>query len=566
MFKPRLILFLLIIPAFFFLLKPGYYNMHDDMQMIRQLSMEKCLQDGQIPCRWSPDLGYGYGYPLFNFYPPLPYIVGQTFRLLGFSFVSTIKLTAVLQFIFSALAMFALAKHFFGPLGGLVSALFYTYAPYHSVNIYVRGAMNEAWALVFFPLIYLYSYKIITSAKNTKNIILLSLSLVGLLLSHNPMVLTMMLFLPFWVIFWAVKKNKNIKIFLPLIASGLISLALTAFYTLPVIFESKLVQIETMFENYYHYTVHFVSLYQLFLSSFWGDGPSLWGPNDQMSFSIGYLHWIIPAVILLFSATKYLKTKKISSPFTISSLLASLGLLAVFLTHQRSSFIWTLLPPIQKIQFPWRFLNHAIFLFSFSVGVLPVFFKTNQKFFKYSSPFVPVGLVLFVLLLINQPLFHPLTSGPLTDQQKFSGLAWQNQITSGIYDYLPKTAKKAATSPAQNYIDSVEPQTALNQIYGAQKGSDWSFFNLDLSAPATIYLSQLYYPNFKITDFNKEIDFQIEPELGRMLINLPAGQHQLYLKLRNTPIRTVSNLISLFTWSGLVLYLGKSWTKNKSKI
>ena len=71
-FWPVLLL-VLIIPTFSFLIKPGlYWNMHDDMQLVRQLEMDKCLKDGQIPCRWTPDLGYGYGYPLFNFYPPLP--------------------------------------------------------------------------------------------------------------------------------------------------------------------------------------------------------------------------------------------------------------------------------------------------------------------------------------------------------------------------------------------------------------------------------------------------------------------------------------------------------------
>ena len=27
----------------------GYFNMHDDLQVMRQLEMEKCIIDGQIP-------------------------------------------------------------------------------------------------------------------------------------------------------------------------------------------------------------------------------------------------------------------------------------------------------------------------------------------------------------------------------------------------------------------------------------------------------------------------------------------------------------------------------------
>src|SRR3972149_11191211 len=76
-FLPMFFVLILSILAGRHLFTPGYFNMHDDLQMMRQLEMEKCILDGQIPCRWVPDMGYGFGFPLFNFYPPLPYLVGQ---------------------------------------------------------------------------------------------------------------------------------------------------------------------------------------------------------------------------------------------------------------------------------------------------------------------------------------------------------------------------------------------------------------------------------------------------------------------------------------------------------
>jgi hypothetical protein len=166
----------------------GYFNMHDDLQMMRQLQMEKCFLDGQIPCRWVPDMGFGYGFPLFNFYPPLPYLVGQIFRVIGYSFVDSAKAIFIVAFMASGVTMYALAQKFFGRLGGVLASAFYIWAPYHAVDIYVRGAMNEAWALIWFPAILLFSYKLITS-KSRSALILLSLSWFGLLTSHNLMVL-----------------------------------------------------------------------------------------------------------------------------------------------------------------------------------------------------------------------------------------------------------------------------------------------------------------------------------------------------------------------------------------
>src|SRR3989344_736405 len=107
------------------LFAPGYFIMHDDLQMMRQLEMEKCFLDGQIPCRWVPDMGYGFGFPLFNYYPPLPYLIGEVFRIFGFTFVFSAKLAFALSIIASGIAMYLLAKDFFGRIGGMLSAIFY---------------------------------------------------------------------------------------------------------------------------------------------------------------------------------------------------------------------------------------------------------------------------------------------------------------------------------------------------------------------------------------------------------------------------------------------------------
>jgi hypothetical protein len=64
------------------LFKSGYFTHHDDVQVIRLYEMNKCMPDFQIPCRWVPDLGGLYGYPLFNYYGPLPYYFGEIFYLL----------------------------------------------------------------------------------------------------------------------------------------------------------------------------------------------------------------------------------------------------------------------------------------------------------------------------------------------------------------------------------------------------------------------------------------------------------------------------------------------------
>jgi len=569
-----IITFILIIPAFSFLLKPGYYNMHDDMQMIRQLEMEKCLKDGQIPCRWTPDLGYGYGYPLFNFYPPMPYLVGQVYRTLGFSYVNSVKATAITQIVLAAAFMYLLATSVFGPIGGFLATIFYTYAPYHALNIFIRGAMNEAWAAVFFPLVFYFSRRLVLE-KKFRFVIGLGASFAGILLSHNPMALTFVPVLFLWVLFWMFSQfkkpfsdffKKQLPTILKLVLSGVFAAGLTAFYTFPVMLESKYVQINTMFQGYYHFSVHFATLFELFISNFWGDGASVWGPNDDMSFMVGYLHWIIPLIISIFIGISIFKSRKnlhkIDQRFWLLLLTIFMGLGAVFMTHNKSTFIWLLIPVIQKIQFPWRFLNHAAFLFSFSAGGIILFIN---KFFPKKEVIISLILALAVLG-INLSYFTPIHYGPITDEQKFSGKAWNNQITSGIYDYLPNTARIAALGPAKDYVDEISPSNTFSTISNGQKGSDWQYFKLNLNQNAKVTLAQLGFPNFEITDNGQVIPYEIEPELGRLVINLNAGDHQLLIKFTNTPVRSISNYVSLATWLFFGFFLLKPlWMKLTSK-
>src|SRR3989338_3517629 len=100
------LLFILIIPAFSTLLRPGYFPMHDDIQGMRLLQMDKCIRDLQIPCRWVPDMGYGYGYPQFNYYAPMPYYIMEAFHLVGFGFLDSVKAGFIASTIVGALGMY----------------------------------------------------------------------------------------------------------------------------------------------------------------------------------------------------------------------------------------------------------------------------------------------------------------------------------------------------------------------------------------------------------------------------------------------------------------------------
>jgi uncharacterized membrane protein len=533
----KLILTLLIIflPAWVLLIQPGYFPIHDDLQLMRQLQLEKCFQDHQIPCRWVPDMGYGFGYPLFNFYPPGPYYFGQLFRIFGFQFVDVAKMIGIVGFIASGLSMYLLARQFWGRSGAFISAVLYMYAPYHSVDFYVRAAVNEFYAQIFIPLVFLFLYQIIKTHKWFYTP-LLSLSLAGLLLSHNP---TLMIFAPFciaWTLFWLIKFNQNrfiVRPFSLLAVSGIWSLGLSAFFTLPVIFEGKFVHLETLVMGYFNYLAHYADIKQLFLLPNWGYGASVLGPGDEMSMFLGYLHWILPLVIILFARKNR----------TVYWFLGASLLISLFFTHSKSTILWQMIKPLEFLQFPWRFLTLAIFFSSFLSGAILNLFQHK----------LIIPLVVTLTLLLNANYFRPRTWYPnMVDTDKFTGDTWRLQRTASIFDYLPKYAPLPPAVPPVGDLHYLEGKGEYIQL---AKRSNYQQYQLQVSSPALIELQTLYFPGWKLklNGQNVSIDPSQDPLLGRPRLTVPVGTHVLEYVLTSTPIQLWGNSLTLISLAALLI-------------
>lgn len=582
-FNLNILVFILIISVGLLasrtLIQGGYFPMHDDLQMMRQLELEKCFKDWQIPCRWVPDMGYGFGYPLFNFYPPLPYLVGEVLRIVGFAFTATAKTLFLLSLVLSGVSMYILAREFWGRLGGILSAIFYVWAPYHAVDVYVRGAMNESWALVFLPLILWASYKLISngrvlprvslpaSARSAARvsvtlsrvspalnwIVVLTLSWTALLLSHNVIMLIFAPVFVLWVLLWLWQEKSWRKIF-PLGFSGIWALGLAAFFTLPVVLEQKLVQVETLKQGYYEYIAHFATVKQLFTSQFWGYGPSVWGTTDGMAFPIGQIHWILALVIGALGLLGWLGRRKINSYLLLTLyFMLIVGFAAAFMSHSRSTFIWQAFPFLAIVQFPWRFLTIVILAFSFLLGAIAVFLGGGKKWAGFLVILLGAGVIIW-----NFNYFRVERIGPVTDQEKFSGEAWRLQQTAGIYDYLPKTTKIAPQSARK---EAVEIASGSGTIKEVKQGTNWIKFKIEVtSSESTVRINIFQFPNWKVFIDGKQTQITTNnDELGRIHIKVGLGDHKIEARLFNTPVRTAGNLISLVSWLALITF--PKWRK-----
>lgn len=543
--KYQTLFFLLLIIALSFfswryLLKPGYFSMHDDMQIMRIFELDKCVKDGQLPCRWVPDLGYSYGYPLFNYYPPLPYYLGELLYLFGFSLINSVKILFGLGFILSGLFMYFLAREFWSDLGGFLAAIFYIYAPYHAVDVYVRGAMGEHWALIWFPLILLSVYKVIKE-KSWGWVFLLALSYSSLLLSHNIMAMLFSGVALVWGIIWLVF-TKDYKKTIRLGIGVLWGVFLAAFFSLPVILEMKFVHIETLFMGYFNYLAHFVSLKQLFLKTDWYWVASVYGPEDMMPFMIGIFHWAL-VLINTFLAFLFWRQKKNLPLLTMITFLTVFFLASAFMTHERSTPIWQKIKILEYLQFPWRFLGLVIFFASFAAGAIVMFLK--RKSFKYLF----VGILMAGLLFSVKDYFRPEKHYDVTDEDRLTGEQWQLALTNAIFDYLPIDAQYPPAEEAPKLPQIIEGE---GEIKDFQKGTDWQSFKVKMEEEAQIQLSLYDFPHWTVWLDGEKTEINHDNFLGLITFKVPPGEHQIKAKLLNTPVRTLANLMSLVGFLGLI--------------
>ncbi len=529
-----LAIILLTLPVYSKLIQPGFFPMQDDLQAFRVYEMDRCFDDGQIPCRWVPDAGYQYGYPQFNYYPPSVYYVGAALHRLGIQYIDTIKILFVAGYLVSAIAMFALVRAILGNWPGFVASILYTYIPYKAVEVYVRGALNEFWSLAIFPLIFWALYELIKTEKK-KYFIWLAVSIGILLITHNLMTLIFAPFALAWATFWLVR-TKKWKATLQIALSGLLGLGLAAFFFLPVLVERKFVHVESLLSGYFDYRQHFVSLYRLFLSREWGYGSSGF-PNELLNLSTGLIQWVAGLVAIGLAIINFKKKKEISM---LAIFLGAMSITALFMIHMKSSFIWARLPVLWWMQFPWRFLSVAIFLLA-PLAAIGVALSGKLKYF--------FGTILIIFaIILNIGFFVPKAWLQISDKDKFSGSSWEKQLTISIFDYLPIYAKLPPPSKAPALPEILDGNAKFTDY---SKGSNYQKGKIEVNKDATVRLPLFDFPGMKVTTngsvvahYHNDCRGQVYC-LGLITFKLPKGSYNFEVRLTNTPIRVVGNYLSL---------------------
>ncbi len=540
------ILFILLLS--FWTVKPlfqsGYFSMHDDTQVARVVAMGRALRNGQFPVRWVADLGYGYGYPIFNFYGPLPYYIGGSLHALGLRALYATKIMFALGVLLAPLTFYAATAASFGRLAAMAGSIVYVYAPYHAVQIFVRGAVGEFWALVFLPLV-AYGFWSGQRRQERSPIVVGGIGLSGVILSHTIIGYALVVLLFFWLVLYLIirgaKKQFDREFLVRHAAIMTLGLGLSAFFWFPAFVERSWTAVASQIGPSAYFMNHFVCISQLW-DSVWGFGGSAEGCLDGMSFKLGKLN-VLMGVFSLFLLMNPKKIRK--AGFFVHGFF--ILIVSIFFTVSASRFLWFLLPQFAYIQYPWRFLTFAMLGFSFVAASIVGVVK-NKLGRAMAAVFI-VGLT----IIGNAKLFVPQVQYPVDPAafEQIDDIRWRASTVSD--EYLPADISRPRVP--SDVPSFVLPESDAREVDREIVRETYIKLAIMAKGSQFVKLSLADFPGWRYI-VNGE---SVHPAIidGLPVIGIPDGRSVVELRFVNTPARTAGNVVSLMFAFALLYIYGK---------
>ena len=516
------------------------------LHLYRLVQLDHLISNGILFSRWAPDLAFGYGAPLFNYYAPLLYYLAEMPRLFGVEPARALTLILVATLIVGAVGMWGWARDWLGWRAGLVSAMACVAAPYTAFNVLHRGAFAESLALSLAPLAFWMLHRWMT-ARALRYGAAFTLCYAALLLSHNISALVFTPLLALYPLFARAASGGNEgapAMTRPVIAQtwlmlGL-GLGLTAFFWLPAFVERDLAQIEkTFLPAVFDYRFNFIQLVELF-------APPAPVESGLVSFPVSR-SLSLAALALGALAMAGLWVKRLTAPQKRLVVVALAGLLtSALMTLEVSRPVWDAVPLLRFIQFPWRFLGLAGLFTAILAGagfvVLDGMWQRAAQARAVALPAVLALLAVYGFAWQFPPYHPPALSATRADIAAFERQWSAPALSAG--EYLPVTVQEWPPDNAVAPFDAAAlPAGAV--IHHAACSVLACDLTIEAADPLTVPFNIFNFPGWQATVDGQSHPLVTRAPHGLIGVVVPAGRHDLRLTFGSTPVRDAATGISL---------------------
>ncbi len=475
---------------------------------------------GVLYPRWFAEANKGYGIATPNFYPPgFYYITTFTNAIFG-NWHTTLFVIMALAFAGSGLALYSLARIFFGRLPSAIAAFVYMLLPYHLLDLYFRGAFPELIGFINLPLILYFAYKVGTEGR-WRHYAGLAFFFGLHWLTHLPVALLFSYTMAFYAVVWAARE-RDLKIAVRIGIGLALGLVVSAVYWLPAAVEAKYA---------FEYATSLYPYHSMYINPTPTD--DLFGQIIQNSFRLTVL-FVLAALAVLRLAPQGINERGVVEPWWSQARIWLIMCAAtVFMTTFYSYDIGKLLPKIEVAVPPFRWLSISSVFMSLLVAACFECLRKIEglaqwKLWLYRG--VTAGIIVFSLWLsvskvipgaVKNPAFQPIV----------------NYVEQGLIPRGATVPDKLPDTPAV----TIEPENGYSEIIRWQPQSREVRVKAD--SPVKVRLKTYNFPGW-----TARIDGQKTPlssdQDGVMLIDVPQGLHTIQVDLENTPPRTIGALLS----------------------
>jgi len=596
-FFDHAILAVLALPALWPFLHEGLPRSNDHLTHVyRAVQLAELLRAGQLLPRWAPDLVFGYGYPIFNYFPYLSHAAVALVILAGVSALTAYKLICALALIGSAWNAYAFGRELFDEsAAGLMTGVAYLYSPYLLYDAHIRGSVPESLALALLPLALLHLRR--AAHGQLRSMVWAGLALGACLFAHHGVTLQAMPFVLAYGVFEAWQaagfkvegaQLKPGSLFSPpsslilLPSSFLLALLLSAFFWLPALLEAPFVQTERgTLNGGMLYTNNFLSLGELIAWPRLPVDPDLLNPPVVRPLPLAALVLALLALVRVAGhrrwgtedggrAERAAHSTLHASRFTLLFFTLAAAL-AVLLLHPISRPLWDNLPLLRLTLFPWRLLGPISLFVAVVAGALVSRLPTAVG---RPPSAVMVSMVISVLVIAGLPFasppFEPVPPYPTMADMAAFEIPPDFIGTTTVGEYLPRAVQQLPADASARRDPSRRPRyaapgaTVTHRPLSPTRDS----FTIAAEAAVTFTYNQFYFPGWRATLDGRPIALRITRPEGLMSLDLPAGTHTLTFELADTWPRTAGNLLSALGVSVAVIVLttgGRRHTENSER-
>ena len=536
------------------LVRPSLPTYNDaEAHIYRTFEILSAWRAGVPYLRWAPDFFYSYGYPIFNYFAPLTYYLAAAYGWFLGGPVAGVKFVLVASIYLGAVGMYWLVRDLWGSVPGVVAAAAYSLAPYLVyVNPEARSAVPEMLANGLSPVL-LWAFLRLRRTAVSGDAVFAALAVAAVSLSHNLMSFVYIGLALAWCVWEAVlgwrwldaadprepDGSRQPRAVMVLGAAALVGLGLSAFMWLPAALERNAVQFQIMVLPGSHsdFRQHFVEPAELFAPARLADvAVASGGPPP---YRLGLAQSLLGLLGVL--AAFRIPTGKGAATFFG---LAALGL--IFLMLPTSIGVWNTIPLLAFIQFPWRLLGPAALALAVLAGVAVQWARSLP--WRWSEVGLG-GAALIAVIALALPIIDPAPwpdFGPVTLKRIFllerdgRGLG-----TTGL-EFLPinvKTIPAATDAEARTsdtgQVDKVDRTTlpAGTQVEALEHGPVLDRFRVTGETGFVLRVFTFYFPGWTAyVDGVRTPTAMAQPD-GLITLAVPAGTHEVLLRLEDTPPR-----------------------------